>query len=114
MTTEKIVSTNQIVPTILPREQTFKHYGAQFKALSDPKRLQLMHELCQHKQICVCDLVDLMSIPQSKLSYHLKILMDAGLITRQKKGTWHYYQLDEEQVNHLLSPQLCCLFRPSC
>ncbi|TWJ65736.1 Arsenical resistance operon repressor [Bacillus paralicheniformis] len=52
-------------------------------------------------------------MPQSKLSYHLKILLDAGLITKEAKGTWSYYSLNEKEINHLLSEELCCLFRPS-
>ncbi|MEH7234427.1 transcriptional regulator, partial [Bacillus safensis] len=50
----------------------------------------------------------------SKLSYHLKILLDADLITKETRGTWSYYSLNEKEVNHLLSTELCCLFRPSC
>lgn len=104
--------TNLSIP-LIAEEQTFEHYAEQFKALSDPKRLQMMHQLCKHEEVCVCDLMDIMDMPQSKLSYHLKILLDARLITQQKKGTWNYYRLDVEQVNHLLSPQLYCLFRPA-
>ncbi|WP_018923135.1 ArsR/SmtB family transcription factor [Salsuginibacillus kocurii] len=96
-----------------PNEQTFERYATQFKALSDARRLKLMHELTLKGEVCVCDLSSIMDLPQSKLSYHLKLLMDAELITRTKHGTWHYYQLNEETVNHLLSPELCCLFRPS-
>lgn len=93
--------------------ETFERYADQFKSLSDPKRLKLMNELCKGGQVCVCDLVETMGMPQSKLSYHLKILMDAGLITKEKKGTWNYYALNQNEVNHLLSKELCCLFRPS-
>ncbi|MDQ0929365.1 DNA-binding transcriptional ArsR family regulator [Bacillus atrophaeus] len=52
-------------------------------------------------------------MPQSKLSYHLKILLDAELIHKETKGTWSYYSLHEKEINHLLSEELCCLFRPS-
>ncbi|MGM7702731.1 ArsR/SmtB family transcription factor [Pseudalkalibacillus sp. Hm43] len=93
---------------------TFEKYEAKFKALADKKRLQVMYLLTQKGEICVCDLVDMMEMPQSKLSYHLKILLDAGIITRETRGTWSYYQLNQEEVNHLLSAELCCLFRPSC
>ncbi|BCE05323.1 MULTISPECIES: ArsR/SmtB family transcription factor [Bacillus] len=92
---------------------TFEHYEKKFKALSDTKRLHLLHILCKRGSTCVCDLIDEIQMPQSKLSYHLKILLDAGLITKEAKGTWSYYSLNEKEINHLLSEELCCLFRPS-
>lgn len=96
-----------------PSTEIFERYADQFKALADPKRLKLMNELCNSGQVCVCDLVEIMEMSQSKLSYHLRILMDAELITREQKGTWNYYALNQSQVSHLLSEELCCLFRPS-
>lgn len=89
----------------------FTPYENKFKALADQKRLQIMYELTQRGNTCVCDLVEILDMPQSKLSYHLKILLDAGLIFRETKGTWSYYELNETEVNHLLSPELCCIFR---
>ncbi|HEX7066451.1 MAG TPA: metalloregulator ArsR/SmtB family transcription factor [Bacillales bacterium] len=91
---------------------TFKTYEKQFKALADAKRLQIMHKLCNNAKTCVCDLSLEVGMPQSKLSYHLKILMEAGLINKETRGTWSYYWLNEKGVNHLLSEELCCLFRP--
>ncbi|WP_160037056.1 ArsR/SmtB family transcription factor, partial [Paenibacillus sp. An7] len=49
-------------------------------------------------------------IPQSKLSYHLKILHDAGFIQKETRGTWSYYRINENEVNKILSPELCCIF----
>lgn len=94
-------------------QTTFKTYEKQFKALADAKRLQIMHKLCNNGKTCVCDLSPEVGMPQSKLSYHLKILMDAGLVKKETRGTWSYYWLNEKEVNHLLSEELCCLFRPS-
>lgn len=92
-------------------KQTFEQYEQKFKALADQKRLEIMYELCQRGQTCVCDLTEFFGISQSKLSYHLKILLDANLITKEKKGTWNYYDLNNEELNNLLSEELCCLFR---
>ncbi|WP_163538425.1 metalloregulator ArsR/SmtB family transcription factor [Gracilibacillus sp. YIM 98692] len=100
--------------TIAVNEYTFEHYANAFKALADSKRLKLLNELCSRGQVCVCDLCEIMEMTQSKLSYHLKILLDVDLITQEKKGKWNYYELNQMQVNHLLSPELCCLFRPTC
>ncbi|WP_157950919.1 ArsR/SmtB family transcription factor [Peribacillus acanthi] len=97
----------------LSLEETFSTYEIKFKALADQKRLHILHLLCQNP-ICVCDLSGMIDMPQSKLSYHLKILLDANLILKETKGTWSYYKVNSEEVNGILSPKLCCLFRPSC
>ncbi|MBO8165153.1 MAG: winged helix-turn-helix transcriptional regulator [Brevibacillus sp.] len=94
-------------------DETFERYEAKFKALADKKRLQIMYELTQRGKVCVCDLAEIMGMAQSKLSYHLKILLDAGLITKETDGTWNYYELNHGEVNHLLSEELCCIFRAS-
>ncbi|MFB5662871.1 ArsR/SmtB family transcription factor [Alteribacillus sp. HJP-4] len=90
---------------------SFAEYKKKFKALADEKRLEIMHELSRHESVCVCDLIDILEIPQSKLSYHLKILLEADFILKETKGTWSYYKLNEKEVNHVLSEELCCLFR---
>jgi len=97
--------------TVTDKNVDFAKYEAKFKALADQKRLQIMYELTQKGSVCVCDLVNIVDMPQSKLSYHLKILLDAGLISRETRGTWSYYELNHAEVNRLLSPELCCIFR---
>jgi len=90
---------------------TFQLYEKKFKALADEKRLEIMYELCQRGKTCVCDLMEIFGVSQSKLSYHLKILLDANLIEKETKGTWNYYDINEKEVNNLLSEELCCIFR---
>ena len=89
----------------------FSVFETKFKALADQKRLQIMHELTRRGNTCVCDLTEIVDMPQSKLSYHLKILLAAGLIKRETRGTWSFYELNHDEVNRLLSPELCCIFR---
>ncbi|ERN52641.1 metalloregulator ArsR/SmtB family transcription factor [Alkalihalophilus marmarensis] len=91
----------------------FTLYEKQFKALADQKRLHLLSILCQQGASCVCDLTDILNLTQSKLSYHLKILLDADIITKEKRGTWNYYSINSDVINHLLSEELCCLLRPA-
>lgn len=98
--------------TVPSLEGTFARYEAKFKALADQKRLLILNQLCAGP-INVVDLSEIFDMPQSKLSYHLKVLLTANLITKETKGTWSYYQINEQEVNHLLSPELCCLFRPN-
>jgi ArsR family transcriptional regulator len=103
----------KVLPLTVQKGSTvdFTPYESKFKALADQKRLQIMYELTQRGNTCVCDLVEILDMPQSKLSYHLKILLDAGLILRETRGTWSYYELNHIEVNRLLSPELCCIFR---
>ena len=66
-----------------------------FHALSDPKRLRIV-EILQGGECCVCDLAGSLDIRQSLLSFHLRTLRDAGLVTDRKEGRWVHYALDEE------------------
>lgn len=94
------------------QQEMLKTYEAKFKALADQIRLKILYELNQRGQVCVCDLTEIVGLSQSKLSYHLKILLDANLIEREKKGIWNYYSLNEIEVRNLLSEELCCIFYP--
>ncbi|WP_371320253.1 ArsR/SmtB family transcription factor [Chengkuizengella axinellae] len=93
--------------------QVFEKYEGKFKAIADKKRIRIMNIITRKGEINVCELALLMNMAQSKLSYHLKILLDANLINRVIKGTSSYYSLNQDEVNHLLSSELCCLFRPT-
>ncbi|MGL4521875.1 MAG: ArsR/SmtB family transcription factor [Bacilli bacterium] len=92
-------------------QSQFAMYEKQFKALADERRLTILYELTQRGSTCVCDLADVLDVPQSKLSYHLKLLLDANLIVREDRGTWSFYDLNDEAINGLLSEELCCIFR---
>lgn len=64
------------------------------KAVSDPIRVQILYLLEQHADLCTCDFEDLLGLTQSKVSYHLKVLLAANLITRRVgEGTWSHYNL---------------------
>ncbi|MBW4461901.1 MAG: metalloregulator ArsR/SmtB family transcription factor [Nodosilinea sp. WJT8-NPBG4] len=73
---------------------------ARFKALSDPLRLEVI-ELLRSQEMCVCDLCDRMEIAQSKLSFHLKTLREAGLISARQDGRWIYYSLNPAEFGEL-------------
>jgi len=82
-----------------------------FKALADPTRLRLISIVAASagEEACVCDLTDPIGLSQPTVSHHLKILMDAGYLTRSKRGTWAYYKLVPgalERVSHLLTGAL--------
>ncbi len=67
-----------------------------FKALSDLLRIQIL-ELLRKQELCVCDLCDRLQVQQSKLSFHLKILKEAGLLRSRQQGKWVYYSLNLPQ-----------------
>lgn len=104
---------NEISLIDLSNEKLFETYEQKFKAIADQKRLQIMNILTQKGEMCVCDLAPIVDMTQSKLSYHLKILLDANIILKETRGTWSYYKLNQDEINHLLSEELCCLFKPS-
>jgi ArsR family transcriptional regulator len=65
------------------------------KALADPARLRLISMVAAHdgSEACVCDLTEPLGLSQGTVSHHLKVLVDAGFLTRDKRGTWAYYRL---------------------
>ena len=66
-----------------------------FHALSDPTRLSILQRL-RFGERCVCELTDSLEAAQSRLSFHLKVLKDAGLVTDRREGRWMYYTLKTE------------------
>jgi len=66
---------------------------APFKALADPLRLKVVN-LLKDQEMCVCDLCDALDVAQSKLSFHLKSLREAGLLVARQEGRWIYYRLN--------------------
>lgn len=97
-------------------ELNFTYYENQFNALADKKRLEIIHELTKNNRVCVGDMCNSFGLKQSKLSYHLKVLLDANLILKETVGTRSYYKLNEIEMNNILSEKLCCIFRicPKC
>jgi ArsR family transcriptional regulator, arsenate/arsenite/antimonite-responsive transcriptional repressor len=72
-----------------------KEKASVFKALADPNRLRLLSIVknADGGEACVCDLTEPLDLGQPTVSHHLKILVDAGLLHREKRGTWAYYSL---------------------
>jgi ArsR family transcriptional regulator len=64
-----------------------------FHALSDETRLEIVARLAKEGERCVCDLQDALDAGQSRLSFHLKVLKDAGLVSDRRQGRWSYYSL---------------------
>ena len=85
-------------------EQLKKINSEQFvgimESLSDPIRINIL-ELMMDGEICVCDIVKVTGLSQPKISYHIKILKDSGLISDRQEGRWVYYKLDLEVLSDI-------------
>ena len=71
-----------------------------FKALGDPARVQLLSLIATANdgEACICDLTDPVGLSQPTVSHHMKLLVDAGLVTRQQRGKWAYYRVVTETL----------------
>ena len=69
--------------------------AALFHALSDPIRIEVLGLLANGER-CVCDLTEALDVAQSRLSWHLKTLKDAGLVSDRREGRWSYYTLERD------------------
>ncbi len=63
-----------------------------FKALSEPVRLRILNLLMQKGELCVCDIVEALMLPQSLISRHLAYLKKHRLVTSRRQGNWQYYE----------------------
>src|SRR5580692_3899149 len=86
----------------LTREQA-EQVAPLMKALADPVRLRLMSLVASHPggEACVCDLNDAFDLSQPTISHHLKVLNEAGLLAREKRGVWVYYRARPEAMTGL-------------
>ncbi len=77
-----------------------------FKALSDEKRLNILAFLNKNGNTCVCKLVETFDLSQSKLSYHLKLLLNANLINKTSQGKWNFYDINLNNLKNVLSNEV--------
>src|SRR5580704_16766186 len=85
-----------------------------FKAVADPVRLRLLSLIACHDggESCVCDLLEAFDMTAPSVSYHLKILREAGLISSERRGTWVYYRVNPDvmtRMSAVLVPQPAAL-----
>ncbi|MDF2094232.1 metalloregulator ArsR/SmtB family transcription factor [Knoellia sp. 3-2P3] len=75
------------------------------KAVADPARLQLLSivRASESGEACVCDMADAVGLSQPTVSHHLKVLVDAGVLTRERRGTWAWYTLVPDQLSEISS-----------
>ncbi len=74
-------------------EADAEELASRLKALADPVRLRLLSLVLASGEACVCDLTAPVGLSQPTVSHHLKVLADAGLLAREKRGRWAWYRL---------------------
>jgi len=76
-------------------ENSHAHNATVFKALCDETRLIVL-SLLQSGEKCACELLVMVSVKQSTLSHHMKILVESGVVASRKQGKWMYYSISQE------------------
>ncbi len=88
------------VTRVLGREKGLERLARFFHALSDETRLKIVGKLLAGEQ-CVCNLTDSLDARQSRLSFHLKTLKEAGLVADRREGRWIHYSLNHEALSEI-------------
>lgn len=84
----------------LASEPAIRRLARTFHALSDETRLRIVAKLLTGEQ-CVCDLMETLAAAQSRLSFHMKILKEAGLVTDRRHGRWIHYSIVPETLHEM-------------
>jgi len=82
-----------LVPVRYIFDSSYMNASDLFGAFANPIRLRILNLLQEQKEICVCDLCAVLGVPQPKVSRHLALLRDAGLVEVRRDGKWKFYSL---------------------
>lgn len=74
-----------------------------FKSLADPARVKLVSLIAAAEggEACICDLTEPLGLSQPTVSHHMKMLVDAGLVSRDQRGKWAYYRVNAEALDRI-------------
>ena len=83
--------------------------ASSLKAIADPARLRILSMIAAHadREACVCDLTEPLGLSQPTVSHHLRVLVEAGFLEREKRGTWAYFRIVDgalESLTAMLTP----------
>ncbi len=106
MTTTLPVLTNDLAACCTPLTGTVLDLDAatrlatMFKALGDPTRVRLLSLIAAHEggEACICDLTEPVGLTQGTVSHHMKLLAEAGLVSRDQRGKWAYYRVEVDTL----------------
>ena len=84
-------------------EEDAQQLEAVFKALADRHRVRILNRLlaADGEAVCVCDFEELLGLKHPTVSYHLKLLLGAGIVTREKRGSYAYFSLAPGAIGRL-------------
>ena len=87
---------------VLDRAEADRRAGV-LRALADPVRLQLLSIIASApgREACVCDMTDAVEVSQPTVSHHLKVLTEAGVLTRERRGTWAWFRLESARIEEI-------------
>jgi DNA-binding transcriptional ArsR family regulator len=85
----------------IPPDEAAKKQAEFLKALSDPARVKIIYAL-RNSELCVCEIMALLNMPQTMVSHHCKILKVAGIVSDRKSGKWVHYSLSDRRALEML------------
>lgn len=86
-------------------------YNDVFSALSDSNRLKILSIINESRELCTCKILEQLNITQPTLVYHMKILLDVGLVSCYKKGTWCVYKIEYTRFDKIRNSLISFDFR---
>lgn len=86
------------IDVIVPNDEGVADAAGVFKALADPTRLRILKTISHMNTLCECNLVPEFGLSQPTISYHLKVLREAGLITSQRRGQWVWHRVSQKAI----------------
>lgn len=87
------------IAVIAPEDEaTLEQTAAVLKALADPTRMRILKTISHMQTMCECNIVPAFNLSQPTISYHLKVLREAGLITSERRGQWVWHEVDQRAV----------------
>jgi ArsR family transcriptional regulator, arsenate/arsenite/antimonite-responsive transcriptional repressor len=106
----RIMNLPQLISTCCPsllsgliNSKEAEQMAAVFRVLGEPARLQLLNSIAAQPtgEACVCQLTEPLGLSQPTVSHHLKVLYEAGLLQKERRGTWIFYRLVPERIEAL-------------
>ncbi|QPC45662.1 ArsR/SmtB family transcription factor [Mangrovibacillus cuniculi] len=93
----------ELVKDLKDRVEEVNGVAELFKALADPTRMKIAYALTIEKELCVCDVANIIGSTTATASHHLRLLRDKGLAKFRKDGKMVYYSLDDDHIHQLVS-----------
>ncbi|CAD7359974.1 MULTISPECIES: ArsR/SmtB family transcription factor [Staphylococcus] len=80
-----------------------EHVSQMFKSIADVNRAKITFALCEHEELCVCDIAEILNITVANASHHLRSLYKNGIVTYRKEGKRAFYRLYDEHIRQIMT-----------